>query len=89
MTLKKFFFRYASFSINDGSQIRFWEDKWLENALREQYPALYDIICHKSDIIAKVMATSPPDVSFRQDLIGPRLKAWNVLLNIGLRAVIA
>jgi hypothetical protein len=26
------------------------------------------------------MATSPPDVTFRRDLIGPRLVAWNVLL---------
>jgi hypothetical protein len=27
MAMKKFFFRYGSFSINDGAQIRFWEDK--------------------------------------------------------------
>jgi hypothetical protein len=26
------------------------------------------------------MATSPPDVMFRRDLIGPRLTAWNSLL---------
>jgi hypothetical protein len=26
------------------------------------------------------MATSPPDVTFRRDLIGPRLVAWNAIL---------
>jgi hypothetical protein len=26
------------------------------------------------------MATSPPDVTFRRDLIGPRLQSWNALL---------
>jgi hypothetical protein len=35
---------------------------------------------HKGDTIAKVVATSPPDVTFRRDLIGPRLAAWNTLL---------
>jgi hypothetical protein len=81
MAAKKNFFRFGSFSINDGSQIRFWEDQWLGNTtLREQYPALYTIVRHKSDTIATVMATSPPNVSFRRNLIGPRLTAWNALL---------
>jgi hypothetical protein len=67
--------------IKDGSQIKFWEDSWLGNApLREQYPALYNIVRYKSDTIAKVMATSPPDVTFRRDLLGPRLVAWNAFL---------
>jgi hypothetical protein len=48
--------------------------------LREQFPTLYNIVWHKSDIIATAMATSPPKVSFRRDLIGPRLDAWNSLL---------
>jgi hypothetical protein len=69
------------FLIKDGSQIRFWEDSWLGNSpLREQYPALYSIVRRKSDTIALVMATAPPDVTFRCDLIGPRLAAWNALL---------
>jgi hypothetical protein len=81
MATKKYFFPHGSFSINDGSQIRFWEDKWLGNAtLREQYPALYNIVRHKGDTLAKVMNSSPPVVSFRRDLIGPRLASWNELL---------
>jgi hypothetical protein len=53
MAKKKDFFRHGSFSIRDGKQIRFWEDKWLGNAtLREQYPALYSIVRYKGDTLA-------------------------------------
>jgi hypothetical protein len=81
MPTKKFFFGLGSFSIKDGSKVRFWEDKWLGNAtLREQYSALYSIVRHKGDTIAKVLETSPPAVTFRRDLSGQRLVAWNALL---------
>jgi hypothetical protein len=81
MAAKSKFFRFGLFFIKDGLQIRFWENKWLGNApLREQYPMLYSIVRYKSDIIAKVMATLPPDVTFRRDLVGQRLATWNVLL---------
>ena len=41
MATKKFFFPLGSFSIKDGSKIRFWEDKWLGNStLRESIPCL-------------------------------------------------
>jgi hypothetical protein len=70
MATKKFFFGLGTFSIKDGSEIRFWEDKWNGNAtLREQYPALYSIVRHKGDTIAKVMETSPPNVTFRRDFV--------------------
>ena len=69
LATKKYFFCYGSFSIKDGSEIRFWEDKWLGNAtLREQSPALYNIVCHKGDIIATVMESFLPNVTFRRDL---------------------
>jgi hypothetical protein len=41
---------------------------------------LYSIVRRKSDTIALVMVTSPADVTFRCDLIGPKLMAWNALL---------
>ena len=81
MATKKYFFPYGSFSIKDGSEIRFWEDKWLDNAtLREQYPALYNIVRHKGDTLAKVLESFPPVMDFRRDLNGPRLASWNELL---------
>jgi hypothetical protein len=80
MATKKFFVDLDSFSIKDGSEIRFWEDKWLGNStLREQYSALYSIVRHKGDTLAKVMETSSPAMVFRRDLSGQRLVAWNVL----------
>ena len=50
--------------------------------LREQYPALYNIVLgrHKSDTLAKVLEVHPPNVTFRRDLVGPRLAAWHELL---------
>jgi hypothetical protein len=68
MATKKHFFSLGTFFIKDGSEIRFWEDKWLgATSLREQYPALCNIVHHKGDIIAKVLETFPPNVSFRRD----------------------
>jgi hypothetical protein len=73
MATKKHFFGLETFSIKDGSEIRFWEDKWLgTTSLREQYPALFNIVRHKCDTIAKILETSP-NVSFKRDLSGQRL----------------
>jgi hypothetical protein len=81
MATNKYFFPHGSFSIRDGSEIRFWEDIWLgTTTLREQYPALFNIVRHKHDTIQKVMETSPPSVTFRRDLNGPRLNSWNELM---------
>jgi hypothetical protein len=68
MATKKYFFPYGSFVIKYGSEIRFWEDKWLGNAtLREQYPALYNIVLLKGDTIAKVLEFSPPNEKIFND----------------------
>jgi hypothetical protein len=68
---EEIFFKYGTFSIKVGSQIRFWEDIWLGNRpLSEQYPKFYSIVRRKSDTIALVMATSPPSVTFRRGLYG-------------------
>jgi hypothetical protein len=75
------FFWPRDFSIKDGSEIRFWEDKWLgATFLWKQYLALYNIVRHKGDTTAKVLETSPTNVSFRRDLSGQRLVSWNALL---------
>src|SRR4051812_12911649 len=81
MATKKHFFRFGAFEIKEGSQIRFWKDKWLgQTTLREQYPALYLIVRHKGDTISTVIEDNPPNVSFRRSLIGPQLVSWNNLL---------
>jgi hypothetical protein len=80
MATKKELFPFVSFSIRNGAEIRFWEDRWLgTTTLREQYPALYNIVRYKGDTLQKVMESSPPSTMFRHDLIGPRLDSWNEL----------
>jgi hypothetical protein len=81
MATNKFFFGHGSFSIREGSEIRFWEYKWLEStSLREQYPALYAIVRHKGDTLAHVLGSNPPNATFRRNLFGPRLVSWEALL---------
>jgi hypothetical protein len=81
MATKKHFFGHGKFSIKDGFEVRFWEDKWLgTTTLREQYLALYDIVRHKGDTIAQVLESTPPNLSFRRSLYGPRLVSWESLL---------
>lgn len=82
MKVKLDFLRFGTFSIKDGSQIRFWEDIWLGNSpLREQYPCLYNIVKNKQDTVAEVLQTFPPKISFRRDLIGQNLVAWDAVLS--------
>jgi hypothetical protein len=37
-------------------------------------------VCQKGDTIAKVLETSPPNMSFRRDLSGQKLVSWNPVL---------
>jgi aminoglycoside N3'-acetyltransferase len=81
MALKKHFFPYGSFSIWDGSERKFCEDKWLgTTTLQEQYSPLYNIVHHKGDNLTKVMETSPPTTTFRCDLFEPWLASCNELV---------
>jgi hypothetical protein len=64
--------------IKDGSQMRFWVDKWLGNSpLSEKYPCLYNIVRHKQQTVVEVFSSTPLNFSWRRDLIGPKLTAWN------------
>ena len=81
MKVKRDFFHFGSFIIKDRSQVRFREDKWLGNSsLQEQYPCLYNIARPKHVTIAEVLSGPSPNLSWRRDLIGPKLVAWNNLL---------
>ena len=60
MATKKYFFPNASFSIKNGSEIRFWKDRWLgQTTIREQYPALYDVVRYKGYTLAKGVGYIP------------------------------
>jgi len=82
MKVKWDFLRFGTFMIQNGSQVRFWEDIWLGNTpLREQYPQLYNIARGKHDTMEAVLSAYPPNVSWRRDLFGDKLVMWNNLLS--------
>jgi hypothetical protein len=81
MLAKKHFFGHGKISIKDGSEVRFWEDKWLgATTLREQFPTLYAIVRRKGDTVAHVLKSNHPNVTFRRNLYGSRLVSWEALL---------
>jgi len=82
MKVKHDFLKFGAFIKKDGSQVRFWEDIWLGNrSLREQYPQLYNIVRKKQDMVAKVLHTQIPNLSWRRDLISNKLAMWNILVS--------
>ena len=61
MKVKRDFFRIGSFIVKDGTQVRFWEDKWLGNSsLQEPCPCLYNIVTPKHVTIAEVLSGPSP-----------------------------
>jgi hypothetical protein len=77
MKVKQYFLCFRTFTIKNGSQIWFWEDIWLGTTA---HPCLYYIARYKQITVADVINTSHLNLSWRRDLIGPKLVAWNELL---------
>jgi hypothetical protein len=49
MNVKNDFLNMGSFILQDGKEIRFWEDIWLGNsAFKVQYPNLFNIVRKKN-----------------------------------------
>jgi hypothetical protein len=82
MKVKDNFLRFGSFQLNNGSQIRFWEDKWIgHHAFKDQYPSLYNIARGKSDTVEKVLSRVPLNISFRRQLTRNNLVMWHNLIH--------
>jgi len=81
MKAKDRFLDLFIFNIHNGSQTRFWEDKWLGNfTLKEQYPSSYNITRKKHISVANAFASTPFNISFRRSLVGEKLLKWNELV---------
>ena len=81
MDAKNDFLNCGTFKLQNGKQIRFWEDKWLgSTSLKNQYPALYNLVIRKHDTVSKVMSSTPLNVSFRRALRGNNLVNWHELV---------
>ena len=81
MNVKDNVLSYGTFKIGDGTQTRFWEDKWLGPiTLKEKFPALFNIVRRKHDTVAQVCNSSPLIISFRRNLTGNNLRNWNKIV---------
>jgi hypothetical protein len=81
MKAKDAFLLYESFHLNNGKQIRFWEDKWLGNySFKDQYPSLYNIVRKKSATVESVLSTVPLNISFSRFLNQNNIVLWNGLV---------
>jgi len=66
LSVKDQFLSLGYFRLKDGSQIRFWEDKWFGNEpLKLKYPALFNIVRRKHDTVTNILQTTPLNVSFK------------------------
>jgi hypothetical protein len=82
MKVKEDFFTRGSFTLGDGSSIRFWEDTWLGGTpLAAQYPSLYSVVRHKDQTVAQILASVPLNIEFRRSLLGARWNRWLHLLH--------
>jgi len=71
----------GSFDIKDGSKTRFWDDTWVGDLpFKVKYPSFYNIVRDPHATVAKVMATSPLNVSFRRALVDNKLVEWHNLV---------
>ncbi|WVZ49290.1 hypothetical protein U9M48_000659 [Paspalum notatum var. saurae] len=81
MKVKGRFLQLSSFILHDGSQIRFWEDRWFGHLpLKIQYPSLYNIARKKNVTISSVFSSIPLNISFRRALVGEKHQKWERLV---------
>ena len=78
MNVKGAFMGFGSFKVKDGTQIRFWVDTWLSNQpLKDKFPVLFNIVRRKQNYVAKVLSSTPLNISFHRNLVGWNLRNWH------------
>jgi hypothetical protein len=82
MKAKEIFLSHGTFHLNNGKQIRFWEDRWLGNiSFQHQYPlALYNKVRWKSAMVESVPSTVTLNVSFCRFINDKNRVLWNDLV---------
>jgi hypothetical protein len=60
MKIKDLFIIKGTFQVHDGSQVRFWEENWLElGALKFRFPLLYNLARRKNSSIQQLLLSFP------------------------------
>lgn len=86
MKVKDRFLNLVSWVVNNGKQVRFWEDRWVGNSsLHNRYPSLYNTVRRRNVSIAIVFGSVPLNISFRRVLVGQNLVDWHNLIALILR----
>lgn len=68
--------------VNNGKQVRFWEDWWVgHKSLMQQFPGLYNIVRKRNQTIASVFS-STLNIAFRRAVVGEKLRQWNRLVSL-------
>jgi hypothetical protein len=71
MKVKETFLSLGHLKLNNGENIRFWEDRWLGNfTLQQQYPPLYAITRRKNVSVSSVFSTIPLNIPFEEVWLG-------------------
>jgi hypothetical protein len=69
MKVKKNFLMHGSFRLNNGKQIRLWEDKCLGHySFQQQYPSIYNIVRRRSVTVESILSTVSLNVYFHRFL---------------------
>jgi hypothetical protein len=68
MNVRDEFLSMCNLILQDGKQIRFWEDMWDASTLKDKYHNLYNILRKKSATIADIFIPRPLNVSFIRNL---------------------
>jgi len=77
MRIKEEVLAKGSFDIKDGTTARFWDDTWVgDKPLKVRYPSLYNIVRDPHATVAKIMNTSPLNISFGRALVDNKLTEW-------------
>jgi hypothetical protein len=81
MKFKESFLDLGRFQLGNGQDVRFWEDRWLENSnFKELFLTLFAITRKKDISVASIFSTIPLNISFRRGLVGNNLNYWHNLV---------
>ena len=57
-------------TVDDGSQVHFWEDSWISpHPFKTLFPTLYNIVRKKSASVRSVLSMIPLNVFFRRSSV--------------------
>jgi hypothetical protein len=61
----------------------FWEDLWIgQEPLKARFPTFYRIVRRKGDLVARVLCSTPLNISFSRTLVGERMADWLNLVSL-------